>query len=274
MTATSPHGNRAVPRSIAGVLQELELDQPRVVTREHLELLTSKTESTASASVAARLLRERGWLLPLRTSGTWEFAPGARAGAYGAGDPFIELRARLATRPGPLAVAAESAAWLQGLAGRTPHPHVLGLPPGDRLPRALDDFRAVAWVPATDTDDIDGLPVWSVSTLLAFMASRVDHFHDWPNVSEWLSEAAERASVDALRRELEGWPRSCWARAAYLLFRGRAAGAMELMSTAPEGRGPFHLGPRDQPSLYERRFEVVDHILSWSWSIKAPRDHH
>ncbi|HZJ48055.1 MAG TPA: hypothetical protein VFD97_03335, partial [Acidimicrobiia bacterium] len=100
---------RSVPRSVARVLQALELEQPVLVTLDQLDDLAAETGAGFSGSVAARLLRERGWLLPLRATGVWEFAPGARAGAVGGGDPFIELRARLKTRPLPVAVAAESA---------------------------------------------------------------------------------------------------------------------------------------------------------------------
>jgi len=261
---------RSVPRSVAPVLEALELEQPVLVTLERLEDLVAETGVEVSGSVAARLLRERGWLLPLRTIGVWEFAPGARAGAIGGGDPFIELRARLETRPLEASVAAESAAWLQGLSSRTPDPQVVGLPPGERLPRSLDQFRVVRWVPSVPTRDIDGLPVWSVSTLLAFMGARPDRYRDWPNVSEWLTDAAQRVSVEALASELARQQRSGWARTSYLLLRGGAAEAAdELTTLAPEGKGPFHLGPRERPSRYEHRFEVVDHVFPGAWSVKG-----
>jgi hypothetical protein len=263
---------RSVPRSVAPVLEALELEQPALVTLRRLDDLVVETGVEVSGSVAARLLRERGWLLPLRTTGVWEFAPGARAGAIGGGDPFIELRARLETRPVEASVAAESAAWLQGLSSRAPDPQVVGLPPGERLPRSLDRFRVVRWAPSVPTLHIDGLPVWSVSTLLAFMGARPDRYRDWPNVSEWLTDAVQRVSVEALRSELVERSRSGWARTSYLLLRGGADEmADELISFAPNGKGPFHLGPRERPSEYERRFDVVDHIFPSSWSVKAAR---
>ena len=263
---------RSVPRSVARVLQALELEQPVLVTLDQLDDLAAETGAGFSGSVAARLLRERGWLLPLRATGVWEFAPGARAGAVGGGDPFIELRARLKTRPLPVAVAAESAAWLHGLASRSPEPHVVGLPPGKKLPKSLDGFRVVRWVPTTPIVDVDGLPAWSVDSLVGFMGARPDRYRDWPNVSEWLADATQRVSVDALRSELAEQPRSGWARTSYLLFLGGASQAADaLFASAPQGRGPFHLGPRTRPSRYERRFEVVDHVFPTSWSIKAVR---
>ncbi len=135
---------RSVPRSIAPVLEALELEQPTLVTLGLLEELVEGTDS--SATHAARMLRERGWLLPLRTPGVWEFAPGARAGAWGGGDPFIELRARLTTRPVEVAVAAESAAWLQGLSTRAPDPHVIGAPPDLNIPEIARPFPSRALV--------------------------------------------------------------------------------------------------------------------------------
>ncbi|MEM9203140.1 MAG: type IV toxin-antitoxin system AbiEi family antitoxin [Actinomycetota bacterium] len=261
---------RTVPRSVAPVLEALELDQPTIVTLEMLEKLVAETELPTTAGHSARLLRERGWLLPLRTSGVWEFAPGARAGAWGAGDPFIELRARLATRPIEIAIAAESAAWLHGLSTRAPAPHVLALPSGAKLPRSLDEFRVVRWTADDDLAEVDGLPLWSVSTILAFMGARPDKYRDWPNVSEWLRDATKRASVTAVRSELAHQPRSAWARTSYLLHRGgQDEMADELFSGAPSGRGPFHLGPRDKTSKYSSRFEVIDHVFPTWWSIKA-----
>jgi len=265
--ATSP---RPVPRSVAPLLEALELDQPILVTLSRVDELITETGSPTSATHAARLLREHGWLLPLRTSGVWEFAPGARAGAWGGGDPFIELRARLATRPIEVAIAAESAAWLHGLSTRSPEPHVIALGPGANLPKSLDDFRVVRWTAADTVGDADGLPLWSVTTLLAFMGARPDKYRDWPNVSEWLADGTGRVSVEALRAELADQPRSGWARTSYLLFRGgNDEAADELLSAAPRGNGPFHFGPRDKPSKYIARFEVIDHVFPTWWSIKA-----
>jgi hypothetical protein len=261
---------RTVPRSIAPVLEALELDQPTLVTLSLLEDLINETGSQVSAAHAARLLRERGWLLPLRTSGIWEFAPGARAGAWGGGDPFVELRARLATRPIDTAVAAESAAWLLGFSTRAPEPHVIALPPGANLPKSLDEFRVVRWAAADQLVDSNGLPLWSPSTLLAFMGARPEKYRDWPNVSEWLAQCVAGVSLQALRDELADRPRSGWVRTSYLLFRGgRGESADELMSMAPAGSGPFHLGPRKMRSKYSARFETIDHVFPTWWSIKA-----
>lgn len=264
---------RSVPRSVAPVLEALEMDQPRLVTLSHLEEVVAEADLSTSATHAARMLRERGWLLPLRTPGVWEFAPGARAGALRGGDPFIELRGRLATRPIEVAVAAESAAWLHGLSTRAPEPHVLAFPSGANVPKSLDEFRAVRWSAVEPADDNDDLPVWSVATLIAFLGARPDRYRDWPNVSEWLADAVRRVPTGPLRLELDGQPRSAWARTSYLLsLGGRDDEADELFASAPVGSGPFHLGPRNMPSKYSARFEVIDHVFPTWWSIKATMD--
>src|SRR5665648_192901 len=106
---------RSIPSGFAPLLQLLELEQPRVVTTAQLGDLAQDAALKMPVDVVVRRLRERGWLLPLATKGVWEFAPASRAGAFGSGDPFIELRAVLARNPdAPYSVAVESAAYLLG----------------------------------------------------------------------------------------------------------------------------------------------------------------
>jgi len=98
--------------------------------------------------VVLQRLRERGWLLDLKTRGVWEFEPAARGGAYGAGDSLIELRATLARRPdAPFAVAAESAAYLLGYASRRPTREVVSAPAGVTVPPALRAHRILFQTP-------------------------------------------------------------------------------------------------------------------------------
>jgi len=234
--------------------------QPRVVTRVELESFATLAGVDWPVEVVVRRLREAGWLLDLGTRGVWEFAPAARAGAFGSGDPFIELRATLARDDGSrFAVAAESAAYLLGLASRRPDREVIGAPAGVRMPKALRDLRVVHWTPRAESVVRDGLPVWSVTTLLAFMAAKPGGYRDWPNVGEWIVQAARVTTVEAIAGELSGHPRAAWARAAYLLDTGAESDvAAHLMEMAPSGTGPFYLGRRALPGCYDGRFDVVD----------------
>ncbi len=244
------------------MLQELELERPRVVTKSELESYATSAQLNWPVEVVVRRLREAGWLLDLNTKGVWEFAPAARAGAFGSGDPMIELRATLArdSRAG-FAVAAESAAYLLGLTSRRPDTEVIGTPEGSRLPNALRDFRVVHWASRTEPVLKDGLPVWAVATLMAFMAAKPAGYRDWPNAGEWIAQAVRRVGADLIADELVGRPRAAWARASYLLDRGgNPEAAMNLLSLAPSGVGPYYIGRRGMPGRYDARFEVVDSI--------------
>jgi len=256
---------RTIPRGLASLLELLELEQSRVVTAAEIEVLAAQAGLTWPAPVVVRRLREHGWLLPLAARGVWEFAPAARAGALGAGDPFVELRAVLARDPNaPFVVAAESAAFMLGLSGRRPDPECVSAPPGVRPPQALRGLRLVRWEHRVSPVSRDQLPVWAVSTLLAFMATRPAGFHDWPNVREWLAEAATRVDAEGLISELEGRSAGPWARAAYLLDLGGAAGiAVELARRAPAGEGPHYLGGRGAPGRHSRAYDVVDTLGLW-----------
>jgi len=226
---------RDVTKALAPLLQQLELEQPRVITKAELKSYATLAGVDWPAEVVVRRLREAGWLLDLKTRGVWEFAPAARAGAFGSGDPFIELRATLARDGGSFfAVAAESAVYLLGLASRRPDREVIGAPAGVRTPKALRDFRVVHWTPRAEFVAKDGVPVWSVTTLLAFMATKPGGYRDWPNVGEWIVHAARVTTAEAIAEELRGHPRAAWARAAYLLDTGAEPDvAVHLMELAP-----------------------------------------
>lgn len=251
---------RDVTAKLAPLLQKLELEQPRVVTKTELQSAAASAGLTWPVEVAIRRLRERGWLLDLETRGVWEFAPAARAGAFGSGDPLIELRATLKRDSrAPFAAAAESAAYLLGLASRRPEPEVVGAPDGIRVPRGLSALRVVRWTPATELLLRDGLPVWSTATLVAFMAARPSGYRDWRNVGEWIARAAGEVSAEGISTELRGRPRSAWARAAYLVSRGgNSETGVRLLALAPPGAGPYHLGDRRVPGRYDKTYDVVD----------------
>jgi hypothetical protein len=254
---------RSIPASTAPVLEELELEQPKLVTANLLRDLAARRQVGVPVDELVERLRRHGWLLDLTTRGVWEFAPAARAGAFGSGDPFIELRATLLRRPElPVSVAGESAAWLHGLSGRPPGRHVIAAPPKLELPPALGKFRPVRHLARLASETVDGLPVWRVASLLVQMAARPSIYRDWPNVEDWLGDAVARIDADDVRAELDGQKRSAWARVAYLLDRaGRDALAMDLLADAPRGTGPYYLGPRDRRGHFDARYDVIDSHL-------------
>jgi len=256
---------RSVPSSLATLLAELELERPAVVTLPWLENARLRLGLSRSAADLARRLRGRGWLLPLRVRGAWEFAPADRAGPLPGGDPFIELRALRAVRPEiRVGVGYESAAFLRSLVSRQPSREVIICAEGTPLLRSLDEFRRVdLTLPEAAYSDLDGLPVLTPAGLLAAIATRPGGFRDWPGLAEWLADVASSADASELEQLIDGRPTAAFARAAYLL---RAGGnpeiAEELLQRAPAGRGPFYLGPRRGGGHYDQVTDVVDTVIA------------
>ena len=258
-------GGRTIPPSTAALVEELELDPPRIVTAAMLGDLAAATGITLDAPRIAERLQRHGWLLPLRTRGAWEFAPAARAGAIGSGDRLIELRALLAVKPDlrlELALAFDSAAYLLGLVTRIPGKDVVATKRRLERPASVDTYRWVnlSWrVPA---EDRDGLPCWPPPTLFVGLAHRPTELGDWANASEWLGTLTGRVKPDDVLLELADRPAATWARAGYL---ANVAGAKDLADEIAVGRprqaaGPFYLGRRDRPGRHNARFDVIDTV--------------
>ncbi|SHI58455.1 hypothetical protein SAMN02745244_00650 [Tessaracoccus bendigoensis DSM 12906] len=129
---------RVIARSVADVVEQFELDGDVVVTIERLGSVMRQIGVGDDPRRLAYELQRSGWFGQLRTRHAWEFLPGARGGAYGSGDRFIEFRAQRAIRsewPGVLAM--ESAASVLGLAQRIPEQEVMALPDDAVFPKAL-----------------------------------------------------------------------------------------------------------------------------------------
>jgi hypothetical protein len=256
---------RSIPSRLASLVEDLELEQPKVVTVKQLDALAGRHRLSLTGNQVGYELRRLGWLLNLRTKGAWEFAPAARAGAFGGGDRHVELRAVLGIdRNFPGVLAMESAAVALGLGARVPQKEVLTLPPGRRLPKSLDDWRVVRLAFGGHASEIiNGLPTWRVESLLCGMAARPDGFQDWPNVGGWLGSAVSRSDMSVVRQLLDGHAMAVWRRTAYLMaFGGNGAAGDTLMEAAPEGKGPIHFGPRNRPSVFDAHFGVVDSVLA------------
>ena len=255
---------RSVPKSLAAVVEELELRRPTLVTKEFLGEILSEHRIGLNPSDVAHRLQKHGWLLSLRTKDAWEFAPAARAGRIGSGDPLIELRATLHHRPDlPTAVAYESAAWLHNLVRRPPEREVIAIKPGVRPTPALKVFRITRMWGQLPLIEENGLPVWGVETLIVLMGERPMAFRAWPTVMEWLPDAVSRVDKALLFNELQGRKLPTWARVGYLfeLGGGEEVGESIQPKVMTSRRGPFYLGRRIASGKYNKRWDVIDSIL-------------
>ena len=254
---------RHVPRSLAALVQELELRQPRIVTAELLRDVIGRTGSHLDTRQAADRLTRAGWLVPLRTRHAWEFAPAARAAAVGSGDPWVELRALLHHRPdAPVAIAFASAVWELGHAMHPPNRRSYAHRPGWRPPRALRGAQATAFEWRLPTVDRDGLPVWQAATIIVAIASSPARQHNWANADRWLPETMHAAGLDDVMTEADLRSTAALARLGYLArWSQRHDIADAVKRLLPADHGVTYLGPRDGQGTWNPEWRVYDAYL-------------
>lgn len=253
---------RSLTPSISAVAEELELRQPSVVTKELIQQICNQLKLGLPADAVAERLVRQGWLLPLRTRASWEFAPAARAGPYRSGDPWIELRALLAHNPdAPVAVAFESAFWDLGHSSRQPATPVLAHRPGWRPPRSID-ARTVTFEWRQPTQLRGGLPVWTEPTAVVAASARPSAQGDWANADEWLPDTFAVVSSADVLDEARGRSASALARLCYLAeWSGRGDIAEQVSELLPPRLPVSFLGPRGSRSRWSKRWRVYDAVL-------------
>jgi hypothetical protein len=254
---------RRATSSLAGLLQELELRQPKVVTGKLLtELITESGSHLTSEAAAERLVRE-GWLFPLRTQHAWEFIPASRAGRYPSGDPWIELRALLARKPdAPVAVAFGSAVWELGYSSHQPSRPTFAHLSGWRAPRALGDARSVSYAWRLPTREKSGLPIWQPATVVVAAADRPEYQADWGNADDWLPETMRATTPADIVTEARGRGTAALARLGYLAeWSGRYDTVEALIPLLPEHLPVTFLGPREPRGRWVKRWKLYDSLL-------------
>ena len=253
---------RPVPKSLARVVEELELRQPTVVTWSLLREISAEADLRLTADTVAERLVRYGWLLPLRQRDAWEFAPAARAGRYPAGDPWIELRALLEHEPkAPVAVAFESAVWELGHATHQPTLPVLAHRRGWRPSRSLG-ARTATFDWRLPTRSVKGLPVWGEPTIVVAAAERPAAQGNWANANDWLPETFRSLTPDDVLTEASDRTVSTLARLGYLAeWSGRDDVADQIEAQLPSRLPVTFLGPRDQRDTWSRRWRVYDSLL-------------
>jgi predicted transcriptional regulator of viral defense system len=250
---------RTLSRQLALLVTELELRQPVLVSLQELAALAEEAGIRTPPKVIAARLRATGWLLTTGQRGVYEFAPGAHAGPYGHGDPFIDLRAALSAG-NHLDVALQSALWLHGLAERAPDRHELAAPPGTAVPASVKQgMRVVRFSARLPAVHIDRLPVHRTSTILAHIAARPGDVRGWAAFAEALPELAASSTADELEQELRDRPSTVRPRLAYLLSGVAPEIASSLEPSTPSLVTWF--GSSRTSRRYDKRFNVADSLL-------------
>lgn len=259
---------RTIGRSAAEVVEQLELDGEQLVTVQRLADATHQAGAPNDEPAVRRLayeLQRDGWLGQLRTRNVWEFLPGARGGAFGSGDRFIEFRAQHAVNPGWSGVLAmESAASVLGLAQRMPEREVVALAGGQALPKALaGEWRSITLELAeSGTTRVDGLLTWNLEGLIIGIAVRPSSYLDTAGLGQWLPEAARRADAEVIVDLLAGVRPAARQRAAYLLGAGGNEAARSVILARYPARSVAWFGPRVVGAgVFDSESQVNDTVL-------------
>ncbi len=261
---------RTLSPTLADVVEELELDQPVVVTPALIRDIAVRRGLGTSPNVIAARLRHAGWLLATTRRGVWEFAPGAHAGPVGHGDPTLALRAMLAADPNlPAALALASAAWALGYADRVPATVDVAVPVGSRVTPVLRRAAAVTtFTTRVGYITAKSVPCHRPESVLVHLAASPDAPGSWGSVLEWLPDLAADAEPDVLSAELSSRPRAVAVRAGYLLsgMRPDLAGPLSALAT-----DVVRFGPRAQvPRRHVAAWQVIDYLLPSDPTSWAP----
>ena len=251
---------RTLSRSMGAIVEELELNQPSVVTIDDLRGLAARLGLKTDAKVLAARLRAGGWLLATGTRGVWEFAPGAHTGPYGHADPVTVLRAALARRPDvDAALALGTAAWAHGIADRVPSRLDIAVPAHRPAPAGLAQSASVTvFTSHIGYETRKGVPTHRLESVVVHLAQKPAAVRSWQSVEEWLPELASELDTDLLAQELTGRPNTVAVRVGYLLDGLRP----DLSETLRDGVGTkVWFGPRGPLRRHNARWQVADTIL-------------
>lgn len=256
---------RMIARSTADVIEQLELDGDSVVTTQRLAEVMRQFGIDGEPRRLAYELQRGGWLGRLRTRNAWEFLPGARGGAYGSGDRFIEFRAQRevdADWHGVLAM--ESAASVLGLAQRVPEREVVSLVGGEPFPKAFaGDWRHVRIdLPNDVLTKVNGLPTWDLDGLLIGIAVRPSAYKDHAGLGQWMSQVGPRFDVAKVVRALASGSAGTRQRVAYLLGVSGYPSAAEAVVAAYPPTDTSWLGPRRAGGRFDPVSKVSDTLLA------------
>lgn len=252
---------RSLPTHLAPLVEQLELERPRIVTLDQLAAMMQTLHMTGAPALAAHRLQQRGWLLPTGVRGAYEFAPADRAGPISDADALTRIRAVLAENAGVrLAAALGTALALQNIIDRSPDIPELAVPKDQNIPRPLrgTHFRVLHFDWSLSTPHVQGIPVHRPATVLVHLAHRPTQVRSWSAMLEALPQLVAISTTNEIIEELLGRPQATRARLAYLT-QGVAPALARTLGISPAGKVWF--GPRRKLRRHDSAWNVADTVL-------------
>ncbi len=255
---------RTISKSMAGILEDLELDNKTYVTLEELTELAKKHAVQTEPSMIASRLKKSGWLLPTKQRGVWEFASAAMAGPYSKNDPLKEIKAFQLLHPKIKSfVCLQTAAWALGLADRVPAHKELAF---EQILRKQipDDIAVYKYSPTIDIREVRGVSCLAPESILVHIATKPDIVKSWESVMEWLPDVVYETEKAAILTEISERTDSVKRRTGYLLQGMYPDAADAIYDSIPKPVSKIRFGTRKQSIRNDEKWKISDTALPFS----------
>ena len=255
---------RTISKSMAGILEDLELDNITYVTLEDLTELAKRHDVSTEPSLIASRLKKSGWLLPTSQRGVWEFASASMAGPYSKNDPLMDIKAFKLLNPDiECYVCLQTAAWVLGLADRVPAHKELAFSqiPRKQIPESVNAYK---YSPTIPIRDVRGVSCLAPESIIVHIATKPDLVQSWESVMEWLPDVVYEAEIMNLLSEISDRNDSIKRRTGYLLQGMYPDASDAIYNSIPKPTSKIRFGARKQSIRNDEKWKVSDTSLPFS----------
>jgi|GEM_PF-5151362 len=197
---------RAIPRYLALIIEQLELDQAELLTINDIRNYAESVDSTVQATRIAFELKNRGWLLPTAARGIYEFSPGANAGAYSKGSSFINIKAiALANPEVKWFYSHQSALYFHNIVDQMPDKPQITVKCNSikNIPYAFTKLTHNVFDSQLAPLIINGNPIEQLETLLVHICAKPKSVKDWFVYKENIQVIWDECDIHKLHQELD-----------------------------------------------------------------------
>jgi len=252
---------RVISGSLSGILQELELERPLLVTTEMLSSLKDKHSISSPVKTIAFRLKKSGWLLSTDRKGVWEFIPAEVAGVYSSYDPLLYFRSFLAKYPDVICgLTYQTAAWLYSDSNRVPSSLDVSIEDNKRSRLLKKHVSVSVYKPCLPYQYISNVPVLSRESVIISMISKPSYVSSWASVFEWFPDFCMDISIDNILVELKNRPQSVVQRFLYIIQGVRPDIADKVLRKVTL-KNTVWFGERKKALRFDKKFLVADSLL-------------
>lgn len=255
---------RTISKSMAGILEDLELDNKSYVTLQELGELAKRHNVLTEPTMIASRLKQSGWLLPTAQRGVWEFASASMAGPYSKNDPLKDIKAFQLSNPKLKSyICLQTAAWAMGLADRVPLRKELAFPqiPRKHIP---DVMKAYKYCPTIKVREVRGVLCLAPESILVHIATKPDLIHSWESVMEWIPDVIYECDIENLLLEISDRTDSVKRRTGYLMQGMYSDAADAIYDSIPKPSSKIRFGARKQSIRNDEKWKIADTVLPFS----------